>query len=806
MKLNRIVLAAALLLLCPTMRAQGEHDGLVGQRTPSFSEYFSWINNTNEGATEQSTLINFNFFRWLKQTYGMQLDIYAFDAGALDGAKMYGSMLSPRFHRHFPNGFAPIADASRRLGFTLGLWGGPDGFGDTETEAQARMRQMESLAEKYNFRLFKFDAVCGQLRPSKYGYFDQMMTNIRRVAPNFILLNHRLDLGPGTRHSTTYLMGGNETYIDVFMTNDQTASHHRAKAMARELPKELTRQTEDHGVCLSSCLDGWEDDLILQAFNRSLILAPEIYGNPWLLRDDEFPRLAYIFNLHRDYRDLLVDGKELPESQYGLNAVARGNGRTQFITLRNLSWETKTFRIDLDQTTGITERKPVSVRLYHPYIQDLGTHAYGSGIEVSVEPFSATLVKLSTEQNRDRVALTGIPYRIVNDRAGQTATVELLAKPGQKYKVRLETPSGFTSARLNGALKNGLLQGKTVTLSFKGNKKQPDWHYHAGSLQSTDVPADAEAYYWATAFAADNNALEARSLLRSGETKIPEVKAARDAFFGQRVFRDREIWDKYLFDGDPKTAFSVSMRWGDRRDNGESSFLLDLGEAQQLDSLTLQSFDEYSIAPLKSEEGVHAQVSADLKSWRDITFIAGTRMQIPLSDAGPVRYVRFSPCPLRLSEVNGYAGGKAVDRSAWRASNLFSTYGENRCVARKAWTGTFTLNHYSEGDYLCIAVNGSYGGAKPWAAVKIDGRYVGCPDRAPSFNSNTWEYLNHLTRSGYTYYLPLSPEMVGKQIEATVLLLGREGDVQQARDIQPELWVTKHEEPFIRQTLTLERK
>lgn len=35
-------------------------------------------------------------------------------------------------------------------------------------------------------------------------------------------------------------------------------------------------------------------------------------------------------------------------------------------------------------------------------------------------------------------------------------------------------------------------------------------------------------------FAADNNALEVRSLQRSGEISIPEVKAARDAFFIRR--------------------------------------------------------------------------------------------------------------------------------------------------------------------------------------------------------------------------------------------------------------------------------
>ena len=51
------------------------------ERTPSVPQYFSWINNTNEGATEQHTLINLDFFKYLKDTNGMQIKIYALDAG-----------------------------------------------------------------------------------------------------------------------------------------------------------------------------------------------------------------------------------------------------------------------------------------------------------------------------------------------------------------------------------------------------------------------------------------------------------------------------------------------------------------------------------------------------------------------------------------------------------------------------------------------------------------------------------------------------------------------------------------------------
>ncbi|GHT37356.1 hypothetical protein FACS189435_2190 [Bacteroidia bacterium] len=36
---------------------------------------FSWINNAWEGATEKQTLINYEFFKWMHDTYGMTLDI-----------------------------------------------------------------------------------------------------------------------------------------------------------------------------------------------------------------------------------------------------------------------------------------------------------------------------------------------------------------------------------------------------------------------------------------------------------------------------------------------------------------------------------------------------------------------------------------------------------------------------------------------------------------------------------------------------------------------------------------------------------
>lgn len=37
--------------------------------------------------------------------------------------------------------------------------------------------------------------------------------------------------------------------------------------------------------------------------------------------------------------------------------------------------------------------------------------------------------------------------------------------------------------------------------------------------------------------------------------------------------------------------------------------------------------------------------------------------------------------------------------------------------------------------------------------------YIGAPDRAAAFPSNTWEYVNAKRDRGYTYYFPITPEM-----------------------------------------------
>ncbi len=774
MKLTGII-AISLAVLLTGSAAYAQNDAGATERTPSRSEYFSWINNTNEGATELQTLANLGFFRYMKETYGMQLDIYAFDAGAIDGSKRYGSTKSADFKKQFPRGFGPLSEFARQDDTRLGLWCGPDGFGDTAEEAVERSEMMVGLVRDYNFGLFKMDAVCGQLRPTKYPYFNAMMCKIREISPDFVLLNHRLNLGEGTKYSTTYLYGGAETYIDILMTNTMTAPHHRAQAIARGIPP--TRLTEDHGVCLSSCLDFWEDDLILQAFNRSLILAPELYGSPWFLSDEELPKLAFIFNLHRDYRDILVDGKQLQEEKYGPNAMSRGDGTTRFVTLRNLSWEPVTYHICLGEETGLAKGAKVQVRQYHPYCLDMGSFKYGSTVDIEVMPYRSCLVKITTAPETDPVLVSGVPYEIINDRIGDTRTVRLLGEPGKSYKYKIRS-------------------GKTVksgTVAFPGETLHKSSYRHIAKMESCQAPADQRQLYYATAFAGNNNALEVRSIQRSGETSIPAVKAARDAFFNQRTFVERGIWDRNLFDDDPDTFFNIAFRWGEMRTNTSSMFMLDLGEMTDLDKITIETDTEYSLSPKRVKEGTVVQVSGNLTDWTEITMINNLVSEIDLSDVGPIRWIKFNGCPIRIAEVRGYKDGKAVNRDKWRANNLFGEWGSTLKKAKKAWNATFTLDEIPSNGYLCVACNGNHGREGVWAAFKIDGEYVGCPDRTPSYVANSWECPVNRRSSNYTYYLPLTQDMKGKTIEAWLLA---PENLYSGKPVDAEIWMGVYPLPF----------
>lgn len=767
------------------------------ETTPSRAEYFSWINNAWDGSTEAQTLTNLAFFQWLRDEYGMQLDIYALDAGNIDMQGGYGSTDSARFREKFPGGFDEIGRKARQVGCRMGMWGGPDGFGNTPEEESQRTKMIVSLCRDYQFGLLKLDGACSGLRPEKRHAFIHMMEECRKYDPNLIVLNHRIDLGEAEPWATTFLFEGAETYIDVWMGNDmgvaKTATHNRAGALSRSLVPGLRRLTEDHGVCLSSCLDYWEDDLILQAFNRCLILAPEIYGNPWLLRDDEFAKLARIFNLHRRYRNILVNGMTLPEQDYGPFAVSRGDGQTRFLTLRNLTWNPVKYRIRLDDAIGLANNpsnstSQVELRRFHPSERILGRYAYGSTAEIEVLPFRSCLIAASTKPLAD-ITVEGCDYEIVRDLPGKPVMIRLLASPGDKAAIRLVSSEKFSRAMIDDKSIEGFEKGVSASVAFPGERLKENWHRKLGDLKAIPVPADAETLYEATCYAADNNALEVRSLDRSGPTLISQVQHARDALFEDPLFRSYGIWDRYLFDGRMDTEFKPHL--GKPRHGG--ALRVDFGEAVQMDRLVLKG------SGIKLASG-KVEISADLKTWTSVEFHSEKdALWADIPGEHPVRYIRTVGLPEPISEVEGYRNSKPLDRKKWRASNLFAPYA--KAPAKAAWSLSFKLDQAAKGSYLAIALPGRHGVEGAVAAIRVEGRSVGAPSRAVSYPANVWEYFVREVDGNYTYYVPVTGEMVGKQIDALALVLA-----DGVNEIKPEAWITAYPIPQESHELVLERQ
>ncbi|MBO5298665.1 MAG: hypothetical protein J6B51_01130, partial [Clostridia bacterium] len=476
------------------------------EKTPSRAQYFSWLSHTLEGATEEQILTNLDYFRWLKDTYGMQLDIFALDVGNLDGASgMYQTIDSEKIKKQYPEGYKNIVKTANSIGARLGLWCGPDGFGNTETEAESRREQMVSLCRDYNFGLFKVDEVCSRLRPNKRSEFCKMMEECRKYTPDLIVLNHRLHLADGDKYATTSLWQGGETYVDILTHNPCTAPHHRAFIFSRGEVDGLQRLSEDHGVCLSSCMDRFDDDLIYQAFNRCLILAPEIYANPWLLRDDEHAKLAHIYNLHRRLRDILVDGMILPDNLYGENAVSRGNSECRIVSFGNPSWKKKTVNVSLNEEIGLEKCDKVSVIIHHPYTHLLGVYEYGQSVPVIVDPFRAVLLEICNAEKVPKL-LCDKPHLVIGENEFKIIDT--------KYEIK-----------------------------------------NIGVTASCDLPSDSVKLAETAFFTMDNDSLEARSLRRAGKTSIPEVQKCRDMFFNQKTYKLRGCEGKYAFDGNKDTFF-----------------------------------------------------------------------------------------------------------------------------------------------------------------------------------------------------------------------------------------------------------
>jgi len=757
----------------------------VNGLTPSKSIYFDWINRNWYGSNEKKIEANLKFFKWLHDEYGMQLDIYLMDAADIDqgpncaayiGLPAYGSLKTRWFKNRFPHGFGPLANLANSFGCRLGVWLGPDGYGKTPEEARKRSEMLVKFCKDYHFELFKFDACCSDLSPENQKYFIETMQECRKYSPDLIVLNHRITLNEEAgKQTTTFLWEGQETYVDVNISNDKPAPHHRAANLARGLPPNLMRLTEDHGVCLSSALNAWDDDLILQAFNRDLILSPEIYGNPFLLSDENLARLARIYNIHSLYNDILVNGMQLPEERYGKYAVSRGDDETRLITLRNMSWQPLQVSVKLDASVGLQSRGDVEVIQYHPVEKFLGTFKSSSEVKVTVLPFRTSLIRLSTRQNPEFV-LKGSAYQVIKNIPNQPIVVNLLGSAGEEVSISFsDLHQKYKKATLNNKDISSILSGNKVTYIFPGQKQELDFMKDMGNMQLTNLPSNIGKFIESCFYGVDNNALEVRELYRSGDTRIKEVQACRDAFFNDTTFSGIGVWDKYAFDGDMSTAFKVRLYNYMHLKQNNGVFRLDIGKTQKLDSIVFRG-----IPGNFNPETV--EVSDDLSAWESVKYqLMEGEMVVDLSLNVPFRYLRLTKSPSEVAEIEGFSNQKRVNREHWKASNLFGQV--NTADSKLCWKYEGKLSGIGKDSYLSVTVPANCEEETVYAWMIADGKIITAKDRAPSFPYNNWEHFS-VADKDLTFYILVDKKLEGKPIQ--VMLMS--SDIKQ-QDMKPEVWL-----------------
>lgn len=745
---------------------KNKKDAGADQLTPSIPQYFSWINNTNEGSTEAQTLINLDFFDYMKRTFGMEIKIYAWDAGNFDGSREhYGAIEAEKLAKQYPNGYAPIVERAKELGIRLGLWGSPDGYGnDPETE-KARFEFFVHLCRDYHFAEFKLDGVCGTLREEKAPLFAEMLRKCREYSPDLVVLNHRLNLYEAEKHVTTFLFNGAETYVDILNHNHGTAMHNREFMFKRGHVEGLNRLAEDHGVCISSQIDYFEDELIYQAFGRCLILAPEIYGNPWLMRDDELPKLARVYNLHKRNAAILVNGELLPE-EYGCHAISRGNGEKRFICTGNDTWEPKILKLRLSEL-GLDTGEKLCVNLHHPFEKHIGVFDIGDTVEIVLMPFRATLIEVAAESVSEPM-LRGCEYEIINE-----------DESGNPLKIKL-------------------FSGETDCPHITAKAENPP-RFLAELGKTEYSPDDGEYLYETAAFAAKNDSLERRSAERAGESAISEVRAARESFFGQERYRLRGCDNAFMFDGRSDTFFDAQSRqYGGRSLRLDGGCLrVDLGAEYDIDAIEIECFaaDEPTdeVATFRLPE--IAEFSSDLKKWNaagkpgteilcactekivkfsvhNLYPLCGKRMKITYPACGKARYIRIPEPMDRIYSFKISKNGKYITPAAPKANNMQAAYEFKHIEAVKS--AEITLPDIDRPSKIAVAIEGEHGAEGVYCTAEVNGKHIGFPRRASDYPANMWEHLVCTKNDHYTYFLPVDESFSGKTVTVKALFMKKE--------------------------------
>jgi hypothetical protein len=786
--------------------------------------YFDWLCHDNSGPLESEVLANFAALRRLKSLYGLQFDIYNSDAGLVESQGTYHPQFKSNFLGRFPSGLRPIADAAAALGMRLGLWIGPNGFGETPGEMAARSGLLRSWVEDFNVGLFKLDTVVSALShpdkyilEKKYQSLADSLAEARTIDPEFIAINHRINNSPYMLTITDCLLWrGQETYIDVHITNRTASLYNRDCSIGRELTSEFFktpfRLFEDCGICFNSCLEKWDDDLVTQAFGRASVLSPEMYGTFFFLPDGDYPRLARLIQLHKLSEPLLKAAFPLPDGD-----IAHGDGRSSLVLVRNMSWETRIKTIPLDSSIGLqaSPAAPLTVRQRHPHellISKEGSeYAFGETVTIEMDPFSTRMIQVDTGVPAEP-HIAGIPYEIVPGPDGHSFGLKLLGKPGESYAVALINFDGLTARTDDGAVVPA--GERPWRIRFPGRLPEEKLFSRKAEFEDDTDLARGAFLTESAKFAIDDDALEIREMdaLKKNPSLLPEIEACRSYIWEKVVAAEGD--DRNAFDGNPST------RWSDgypkrspftgspapyRSDT--SLWRIDLGSETDLTRLELHVVRRTEAAFLDAVE-----TSLDLETWSRVDGLnleaaggiplfselrqrgktikifdveAGgnypVTIEIPLSEARS-RYVRIRGRNFSVTEIMGYDGqGRPLDRSRWRATNFL---GETP-LPRRVLKAADLVEEYRPGREYAVAVHAGPAKFDPvdgvYVAALVDGKPVVPRHRVPSYPYHNYEWNSGSPKlGGMTFRLPVDKSWTGKTVEFRVMLFGDGADGAEA--------------------------
>ena len=285
------------------------------------------------------------------------------------------------------------------------------------------------------------------------------------------------------------------------------------------------------------------------------------------------------------------------------------------------------------------------------------------------------------------IGVSGCDYEIVRDMPGKPVIVKLLAPAGGKARSRWP-PAGQAFAR------QGSTASRWPALPKARKSKFP-------SPASVGATVASQAGRSAAGCGARRRPGVVRgNLLRRGQQcpggplagcdpgrrSIPQVQAARTPSSNSPLFVQSASGT-----GTCSTAAwrpsSMSVPPSPRQ--GHLSLRVDFGEAVQIDRLVMKG-SGVSVPVGGGSRRSRAEVSADLEKW---TPVALRRSTTSLSSHSPLG-MRSATSASRLAGPAGRGrripGQDALDRSKWRASNLFRRLTHVPAVA--AWSASFTFD------------------------------------------------------------------------------------------------------------------